>query len=111
MACPPFDACYPDQNGGHGAKTRLCPPDGPHSSSANRNAGLALRVDQKEDGGNPMKSASLWMSSLTLAAAGGWFAATLFAPAATGKQPRFPQLTMDQLDEKQKPLGEQVMKV
>src|SRR5580704_7848005 len=57
-----------------------------------------------------MKSA-LWMSSLTLAAAGGWLAATMFAQPATGKEPRFPQLTMDQLDAKQKPLGEQVMKV
>src|SRR3954447_17310111 len=58
-----------------------------------------------------MKSSSLWVSSLAVAAAGGWFAATMFAPSATGKEPRFPQLTMDQLDEKQKPLGEQVMKV
>jgi hypothetical protein len=33
------------------------------------------------------------------------------APPATGKQPRFPQLTMDQLNEKQKPLGEQIMKI
>src|ERR1700741_888002 len=57
-----------------------------------------------------MKSA-LWLSSLALAAAGGWFAASAFAPTATGKEPRFPQLTMDQLDEKQKPLGEQIMKV
>src|SRR5246500_3241344 len=57
-----------------------------------------------------MKSA-VWMSSLAGAAAGGWFAATMFAQPATGKAPRFPQLTMDQLDEKQKPLGEQVMKV
>ena len=57
-----------------------------------------------------MKSA-VWMSSLFAAAAGGWFAATMFAPPATGKEPRFPQLTMDQLDEKQKPLGEQIMKV
>ena len=57
-----------------------------------------------------MKSA-LWLSSLTLAAAGGWFAASAFAPSATGKEPRFPQLTMDQLDAKQKPLGEQIMKV
>ena len=31
--------------------------------------------------------------------------------AATGREPRFPQLTLDQLDETQKPLGEQVMKV
>jgi 4-carboxymuconolactone decarboxylase len=30
---------------------------------------------------------------------------------ATDKQPRFPQLTMDQLDERQKPLGEQIMKI
>jgi 4-carboxymuconolactone decarboxylase len=57
-----------------------------------------------------MKSA-LWMSSLTIAAAGGWLAATMFAQPATGKQPRFPQLTMDALNEAQKPLGEQVMKV
>jgi len=63
-----------------------------------------------------MKSPSLWMSSiglssLALAAASGWFAATMFAQPATSKEPRFPQLTMDQLDAKQKPLGEQVMKV
>src|ERR1700704_659298 len=31
--------------------------------------------------------------------------------AATGREPRFPQLTLDQLDDTQKPLGEQVMKV
>jgi 4-carboxymuconolactone decarboxylase len=29
----------------------------------------------------------------------------------TGKEPRFPQLSLDQLDDKQKPLGDQVMKV
>src|SRR5881409_812495 len=57
-----------------------------------------------------MKSALL-VSSLVVAAASGWFAAMVFAPSATGKEPRFPQLTMDQLDEKQKPLGEQIMKV
>jgi 4-carboxymuconolactone decarboxylase len=51
------------------------------------------------------------ISSLMVAAAGGWFAATVFAAPATTKEPRFPQLTMDRLDEKQKPLGEQVMKV
>jgi 4-carboxymuconolactone decarboxylase len=58
-----------------------------------------------------MHSTSIWLSSLALAAAGGWFAATMFATPATSKEPRFPQLTMDQLDEKQKPLGEQIMKV
>lgn len=30
---------------------------------------------------------------------------------SAGKTPRFPQLTIDQLDDKQKPLGEQIMKV
>jgi len=58
-----------------------------------------------------MHSTSVWLSSLAIAAAGGWFAATLFAAPATSKAPRFAQLTMDQLDDKQKPLGEQIMKV
>ena len=58
-----------------------------------------------------MHSASAWIASLSLAAAGGWLAATMMAAPATSKEPRFPQLTMDQLDEKQKPLGEQIMKV
>jgi 4-carboxymuconolactone decarboxylase len=57
-----------------------------------------------------MKS-EVFLSSLAIAAAGGWFAATMFAAPATGKEPRFPQLTMDQLSEAQKPLGEQIMKI
>ncbi len=57
-----------------------------------------------------MKSV-LFMSSLMLAAAGGWLAATMFAPPAVGKEPRFPLLTMDQLSEAQKPLGEEIMKI
>lgn len=57
-----------------------------------------------------MKSA-IFMSSLMLATAGGWLAATMFAPPAKGKEPRFPQLSMDQLDDAQKPLGEQIMKI
>jgi 4-carboxymuconolactone decarboxylase len=32
-------------------------------------------------------------------------------PHAMSKEPRFPQLTMEQLSDKQKPLGEQIMKV
>ncbi len=57
-----------------------------------------------------MKSA-IWISSLAIAATGGWFAATMFAASATGKEPRFPQLTLDQLTDAQKPLGEQIMKI
>ena len=58
-----------------------------------------------------MKSMSLWLSSLGVAAAGGWLAATMFTGPATSKEPRFPQLTMEQLTDAQKSLGEQVMKV
>jgi 4-carboxymuconolactone decarboxylase len=57
-----------------------------------------------------VKSA-IYLSSLMLATAGGWLAAAMFAAPATGKEPRFPQLTLDQLNEAQKPLGEQIMKV
>jgi 4-carboxymuconolactone decarboxylase len=57
-----------------------------------------------------VKSA-IFMSSMMLAAASGWLAVTMFAPPATGKEPRFPQLNMDQLSDAQKPLGEQIMKI
>ena len=57
-----------------------------------------------------MKSALL-TSSMMLAAAGGWLAATMFAPSASGKEPRFPQLSVDELNEAQKPLGEKIMKI
>lgn len=58
-----------------------------------------------------MSTPSVWLSSLALAAAGGWIAATVFAQPAVSKQPRFPLLTMDQLTDAQKPLAEQIMKV
>jgi 4-carboxymuconolactone decarboxylase len=48
---------------------------------------------------------------VTLAAVGGWLTGVVTAPYAISKEPRFPQLTMDQLNDKQKPLGEQIMKV
>jgi 4-carboxymuconolactone decarboxylase len=48
---------------------------------------------------------------IAFAAVGGWLAAVVTAPHAISKELRFPQLTMDQLNEKQKPLGEQIMKV
>ena len=58
-----------------------------------------------------MHSTSIWLSSLALAAAGGWFAAAMFAAPATSKEPRFPQLTIEQLSDAQKPLAEEIMKV
>jgi 4-carboxymuconolactone decarboxylase len=46
-----------------------------------------------------------------LLAAAGWLAVITIGPKAMSKEPRFPQLTLDQLDDRQKPLGEQIMKV
>jgi 4-carboxymuconolactone decarboxylase len=57
-----------------------------------------------------MKSA-IFVSSIAVASVAGWFAATIFAPPATGKEPRFPLLTLEQLNDAQRPLGEQIMKV
>jgi len=51
------------------------------------------------------------MRLIALAAAGGWFVGVMTAPSATGKEPRFPQLTMAGLNEQQKPLADQIMKV
>src|SRR5271166_5285982 len=41
----------------------------------------------------------------------GWIAGGAVMPYAAGKEPRFPHLRMEQLNDKQKPLGEQIMKV
>jgi 4-carboxymuconolactone decarboxylase len=48
---------------------------------------------------------------MMVAGALGWAAATAYHPAAASKEPRFPQLTMDQLSAAQRPLGEEIMKV
>ena len=41
----------------------------------------------------------------------GWFAAAGGDTAAVGKEPRFPQLTMQDLNDRQRPLGEAIMKI
>ena len=56
----------------------------------------------------------LTTAALTLVAAAGWLTAALGPNAMTNavsKAPRFPLLTMDQLNDQQKPLGAQIMKV
>jgi len=54
----------------------------------------------------------LALIALTVVTAlGGLIAGTLTGSHSMSKEPRFPQLTMDQLTDKQKPLGEQIMKV
>ena len=47
---------------------------------------------------------------IMFATASGWLCGMLATPYATSKEPRSP-VTMDQLNDKQKPLGEQIMKV
>ena len=46
-----------------------------------------------------------------LIAAGAWLAGATMGPYAMSKEPRFPQLTMEQLSDAQKPLAEQIVKV
>ena len=58
-----------------------------------------------------MKVLAAWSASVALAAVCGWLAATVFGASATGKEPRFPQLTMDRLNEQQRPIGEKIMKI
>lgn len=55
------------------------------------------------------RSALIVMAMLTLAT--GPVAITATGPRAMSKEPRFSQLTMDQLTDQQKPLAEQIMKI
>src|SRR5271156_5885032 len=47
----------------------------------------------------------------SILACAGMFALTTIGPRAMSKEPRFPQLTTDQLTDQQKPLAERIMKV
>ena len=49
--------------------------------------------------------------SLAIAAATGWLASTALNDPLRAKEPRFPQLTMEQLNDAQRPLGEKIMKI
>jgi 4-carboxymuconolactone decarboxylase len=40
-----------------------------------------------------------------------WIAADTASSPARGKEPRFPQLTLDELNDQQRPLGEKIMKI
>ena len=56
-----------------------------------------------------IRAVSATVAMLTTAA--GLFAVIVMGTHAVSKEPRFPPLTMDQLTDQQKPLGEQIMKV
>jgi 4-carboxymuconolactone decarboxylase len=63
-----------------------------------------------ELGGTPMKrSAAGALAALTLSAAS--LAIVTTGHRAMSKEPRFPQLSMEQLTDAQKPLGEEIMKI
>jgi 4-carboxymuconolactone decarboxylase len=63
-----------------------------------------------ELGGTPMKrSAAAALAVLMLSAAS--LAMVTTGHRATSKEPRFPQLSMEQLTDAQKPLGEEIMKI
>ena len=49
--------------------------------------------------------------SLAAAAGGGWLLAAVAPPVALGGEPRFPQLTADQLTEEQRPLAQRINRV
>jgi 4-carboxymuconolactone decarboxylase len=49
--------------------------------------------------------------SIAFAAAAGWAGSSAFNTPLRAKEPRFPQLTMEQLTDAQRPLGEKIMKI
>ena len=54
---------------------------------------------------------TVWTILTILATAAGLFAVVTIGTGAMSKEPRFPQLAMDQLTDQQKALGEEIMKV
>ena len=40
-----------------------------------------------------------------------WIAANTASSPAKGREPRFPQLTLEQLNDQQRPLGEKIVKI
>jgi 4-carboxymuconolactone decarboxylase len=58
-----------------------------------------------------MKGSALLSLTFALTAAAGSLAGITVGPNAMGKEPRFPQLTMEQLSDQQRPLAEEIMKV
>ncbi len=49
--------------------------------------------------------------ALAFALGCGWVGSASFEPQAVAKAPRFPQLTLEQLTEQQRPLGEKILKI
>jgi 4-carboxymuconolactone decarboxylase len=58
-----------------------------------------------------MRQMLIAAACLMLAAPLGWIAANTASSPARGKEPRFPQLTLEQLSDQQRPLGEKIVKI
>jgi 4-carboxymuconolactone decarboxylase len=58
-----------------------------------------------------MVSNHAFVTTVMLASGVAWIAAAAFQAPAVTKEPRFPQLTMEQLKDRQRPLAEKIMQV
>ena len=56
-----------------------------------------------------MNAAAKMTLAVLLAATGGWLASMAFNLPAMSKEPRYPQLTMEQLNSEQRPVAERIM--
>jgi 4-carboxymuconolactone decarboxylase len=52
-----------------------------------------------------------FVTTVMLASGLSWIAAAAFQAPAVSKEPRFPQLTMEQLNDRQRPLAEKIMQI
>jgi 4-carboxymuconolactone decarboxylase len=52
-----------------------------------------------------------FVAAIALAGTIGWVAAAVIQTAGLAKEPRFPQLTMEQLNDQQRPLAEKIVKI
>jgi 4-carboxymuconolactone decarboxylase len=67
-----------------------------------------MRQNQKEESMRQMLiAAGCLIATMPL----GWVAANTTISPAKGKEPRFPQLTLEQLNDEQRPLGERIVKI
>jgi len=70
--------------------------------------GARQNIERKEE---PMRQMLIAAGCLMAAMPLGWIAANTASSPAEGKQPRFPQLTLEQLSDQQRPVGEKIVKI
>src|SRR5271155_3989742 len=58
-----------------------------------------------------MRQMLIAAACLMLGAPLGWISADTASSPARGKEPRFPQLTLEQLNDQQRPVGEKIVKI